>query len=340
MATNGKLKIFCGIEGGASSSNLVLINEDGEQLCWFEGPSTNYLLEGLEECQKRLHTMIGQAKEKANIPKDFTLESLGLCMSGCEQEEGNDMFKSEFLKKYPLDAKTCIVASDTFGSVFTVNPNGGLVLIAGTGSNALVINSDGSTGRCGGWGHLLGDEASAIWVSLKACKIVFDTEDNLDPSPFSIECAKNVMLDHFQVQDKFGLLEHCYVKFNKTYFAQLCRKLAMAAVEKDDPLCKHLFYLAGEALGKSVKALLPKAEKALLTDKNGLPIICVGSVFESWELLKSGFHKGLDNKLEKFVLLRPTKSSALGASYLAARETGFKLPMDFDKHSAILYSYP
>jgi N-acetylglucosamine kinase len=53
------------------------------------------------------------------------------------------------------------------------------MIILGTGSNALLINSDGQHFNCGGWGHILGDEGSAFWIAQSAMKIYFNDLDNM-----------------------------------------------------------------------------------------------------------------------------------------------------------------
>ncbi|GIY53467.1 n-acetyl-D-glucosamine kinase [Caerostris darwini] len=332
-------KIYCGIEGGASVSKLVLVSEKGAVICTIEGPSSNYLLVGLEECQKRLADMIEKAKEEAGLRHDVVIDGLGLCMSGCEEEEANREFERNFMRKHPNMINSCFVASDTVGPLYTASCKGGLVLIAGTGSNSLLINPDGTTARCGGWGHLLGDEASAMWISQKAVKTVFDDEDNLVKCPYDTSKVKELMLQHFKVVDKFGILEHCYANFNKTSFAGLCAKLAEAAFKDKDPLCCHLFYEAGRYLGAMAVALKPKVHKDLLESETGLPIVCVGSVFKSWPLLEKGFVAGIEKHYKKCTLMTLTNSSAIGAAYLGSKATGFELPMDYSKNTSILYTY-
>lgn len=63
-------------------------------------------------------------------------------------------------RHYPTASNDYTVGSDTLGSLRTGLSKGGVVLISGTGSNALLINPDGKTYGCGGWGHMIGDEGS------------------------------------------------------------------------------------------------------------------------------------------------------------------------------------
>lgn len=81
---------------------------------------------------------------------------------------------------------------------------GGIVLIAGTGSNCLLVNPDGSEGRCGGWGHMLGDEGSAWWIAHKAIKICMDDQDNFAKAPFKTSYVWDLIINHFQIGSRLG----------------------------------------------------------------------------------------------------------------------------------------
>lgn len=291
----------------------------------------------MEECQNRIHSMVEQAKKEAGLDEKVTLKTLGLSLSGCEEDEANEKLKKGLIKRFPCLSSTYFICSDTIGAIATASENGGLCVIAGTGSNSFLLNPDGTTARCGGWGYLLGDEGSAWWISDMAIKIMMDEEDNRRCPPHNTSFVKREILEHFQIKDRFGLLEHCYSKFNKAVYAALCAKLAKGAHE-GDLLSRHIFFEAGKALGEFVGALLPSINKSLLDDPSGLPIICVGGVWNSFDLMKEGFIKGAYTQpgprkslhfLGSIRLLSLKQSLALGAAYLGAKEGKINFPKDY-----------
>lgn len=85
----------------------------------------------------------------------------------------------------------------------------------------------------------------------------------------------------------------------------------VSGAEAGDALCQYVFTQAGRVLANHVEAVLPAAQEVtrrhgelsvlnfcwclcilswqvLLAHTLGLPILCVGSVWNSWELLKPG----------------------------------------------------
>lgn len=333
------MQLFGGIEGGATHSRLVICNAEGECIAQTTGLSTNHWMVGIPECARRIADMVNRAKSEAKIPNDTRLTSLGLSLSGCEQEATNRKLENELRDSFPDLSDSYVVCSDTVGSVFTASPIGGLVLISGTGSNALLRNPDGTSHSCGGWGNFLGDEGSAWYIAHRAVKIVFDDMDNFEKSKYSIDRTWELIQQHFNIKTRLDLLDHCYAKFDKPFFASLCAKLSKAA-DEGDGLCRLLFEEAGHHLARSTISLLPKVSQELV--KTGdLYIVCVGSVWNSWHLMREGFL----NELRKvhlnygIKLITITKSMAFGAVYIGADGINFDLPRNYLDNYKLLFHY-
>lgn len=158
-------------------------------------------------------------------------------------------------------------------------------------------------------------------------------------SPYDTSAVWEQIKKHFDIETRYDLLDHCYAKFEKAFFANLCEKLSHLAT-KGDPLAKHLFDEAGRYLAKATGALLPHVSNELLV-KNNLNIVCVGSVWKSWPLLKDGFSKEIAHSKNKFGLnlITLTQAMAIGAVYLAADAIDFKLPRDYSHNYDIFQHF-
>ncbi|KAK2155129.1 hypothetical protein LSH36_248g03060 [Paralvinella palmiformis] len=333
--TDANMKYFGGIEGGATQTTMVLLDGGGKLLSETVGPCTNHWLVGMDECLKRLSDLMLDCKQKAGITTIQPITSVGLTLSGGDSEEARNKIRNGLLEQYPGLSQEYDVYCDTVGAIATACENGGMSIISGTGSNCQLLNPDGKLYRCGGWGHMMGDEGGAFWISQYCVKKMYDKEDNFDPCPHDMHFLKQAMEKHFGTSDRMAMLEHLYTKFDKSFFAGLCKEIARGALEEKDPLCIQAFHAAGYALARHVIALSPKIDKKLLDEPGGLHIVCVGSVWKSWELLQPGFKDGMSTGLKQtpivtqVTLLQLQKSAAYGAAYLGAKCVGYRLPMDF-----------
>ncbi|XP_014610703.1 PREDICTED: N-acetyl-D-glucosamine kinase [Polistes canadensis] len=329
-----------GIEGGGTHSTLIIINQKGEKLIEVKGPDTNHWILGMKETAARINSMIERGKELLNIPKTVPLDCVGLSLSGCEEETTNRLLTNILLEEYPDAAKDYCVSSDTLGSLRTGLEVGGVVLIAGTGSNALLINPDGKTHGCGGWGYMIGDEGSAYWIAYRACKYVFDDMDDLVKSPYPISYVWPAMRDFFKLTDRTSMLPHLYSNFDKSKFAMFAKEIANGC-DREDSLCLSIFKETGRLLARHVVALSKKAHNDLKLSDGGLKVICVGSVWKSWKFMKEGFideiHSGLI--IDELSLLNLTATSALGSSYLAAEQMNCPFVKPYNENVQVFFHY-
>lgn len=193
-------------------------------------------LAGIPAVGKLLVEMAHEAKTKARIPLDHPLETMvregpslprlrpvpgrshtacvlsfvsvprqGLCMSGCEQVTQQEALRAYFAEHDPHLSKTFSIMNDSVGSIFTASPAGGMVVICGTGTMAQLITADERRFRCGGWGHLIGDEGSAYSITSAAIRETYRAMDGYTPDPTrplpDVRRVFAALCEHFEVRE-------------------------------------------------------------------------------------------------------------------------------------------
>lgn len=170
---------------------------------------------------------------------------------------------------------------------------------------------------------------------------MFDDQDNLNKCPYDTTTAWNLMKEHFNVEHRRDMLEHVYASFQKSFYARLCQKMSVAASNGDE-LCQKIFDDAGRQLAKMLCALLPRVDDSLI-ETGYLSVICVGSVWHSWDLMKTGFTQELSHHTIPYELrllqLKSNVSMAAGAFYMAADSIDFPLPRDYSQNYEIFFKY-
>jgi len=254
---------------------------------------------------------------------------VGLALSGAEGDAQDEQIVRGLLERHAdLGVDAYDITGDALG---TLHAAGGacVVLIAGTGSTARMLNTDGHVYNAGGHAHLVGDEGSATYLALSGVRCVFGAHDDMRPTtPHSVHTLRAAMFDFFNVHNIQGMYAHLYAGWDKAHFARFAVRIVEAA-QKGDALSIQLLSDNGRALGRHLAAIVKHASNELLSGDDGMRVICVGSVWRSWSLMRTGFIDGCrpayaddDRRLRKVTLYTQKQTTAVGYGYYVAHKTG------------------
>jgi len=356
----GSYRLFGGVEGGGTKTTLAIFDETGKTLVQIETKEgTNLALVGPNIIASRVSALVIRAYSTHPTLLGRKLTCLGLGLSGAEDKPVIETLKielkSQLCPKYLSNASGAItIISDSIASLRAVTDGEGILLISGTGSCCTLLPPDVSSHdkiiRCGGGGHLIGDEGSAIQIALSAIRLYFQLVEGRTHVHFSardLDMVETLLSQHFDLSppwtksDLYHTLYSNSIGDMKAQVAGLTERIASAAA-KGDRVCSFLFKNAGIELGDMICAVL---QRRTFSGGTNSCVVCVGSVFQSWTLLTQGVwqsltHRGLQSAISGIYHVHG--SSAYGAARIAASQLGVEtgvtqLPLLHKSHLKRLY---
>ncbi|OYT32008.1 MAG: hypothetical protein B6U94_01215 [Thermofilum sp. ex4484_79] len=160
--------MFVAIDGGGTKSRVLITNEDGVVLSYFEGPGLNINVLGNKSFEENIKQVIWR------ISKDFDIEDHLFCF-GLAGASKNEEKISGILKR--IGVKKFKVLTDIEATFLALGGGDDCIIVSsGTGSFAYG-QRENLKYRAGGWGYLFDDEGSGYWVGRKALKYAFMSID-------------------------------------------------------------------------------------------------------------------------------------------------------------------
>ncbi|CAN5466662.1 hypothetical protein BH10BAC6_BH10BAC6_14940 [soil metagenome] len=189
-------------------------------------------------------------------------------MSGIWSVEERRSYLSDFDMSWShyvgdLLPRTSVISDVELVQLAALQSGSGIVLIAGTGSIALSVDTLGIQRRCGGWGPRIDDAGSGFWIGREALRAVARMLDGRGPTTLLIRPVAAFLVvdpnDVISLQNKL-----------RATSIDRCARLAQAVLsyaEEGDAIAINIRQRAADhlaALVLAVRATIPTVEPNLI----------------------------------------------------------------------------
>lgn len=307
------MKYYCGLDVGGTSARLKIQREDGAVLGEFLGKGCTLNVDGTTASALRYHSLVMGALEELGLSVE---DCGGICAaaSGVDTEQNEKDCKKFFTDMGFPPEIICICNDCEVLLLSSDEPD--MILISGTGSIAIGRKEDGSTVRCGGWGHILSDEGSAFDLALRIFRAVGMHLDGRAYCPI----LTDKLMNELRIREPVEL--NVYVGKNildRTKIACYAKLAAEAAYEGDEG-ARQILEDCADVL---YKMILDTLKKLQFPPEKEVTIWLWGSVLASPDSAVAGIlEKKICSELGYKIGFPPYR--ALDAALIVARKQNSK----------------
>jgi N-acetylglucosamine kinase len=269
------MRLFLGVDGGQSSTTVLIGDESGRVLGAGEAGPCNHA--GVEEGRARFERAVNEGIAAACAQAGLDAATVRF-ESACFGMSGGPEDKQAILTGM-LRAEHLAVTTDAAIALSGATATGqGIAAIAGTGSIAFGRNAAGRTARTGGWGYLFGDEGSGFEIARQALRAALRMEEGWGP-PTSLRQA---LLDSTGSRNANEVMHRFYTsEWPRSRVAALA-PLADAAAAEGDAVAMVILNRAGADLAMLVAAV----RSQLWKPGDAVDVAYIGGVFQSRTVLE------------------------------------------------------
>ncbi|WP_018637539.1 BadF/BadG/BcrA/BcrD ATPase family protein [Parafrankia elaeagni] len=354
----GPVSFLLGVDGGGTKTTAAVLDLRRAALSTFTAGPSNPDVNGLDVAAESITEAVRGALDAAGASAG-DLGGAVLAIASADSEENQAALRDRL--PHLARVEHVLVLNDVVAA-WAAGTLGrpGVAVISGTGSNTLGVAADGRTWRCGGWGHLLGDEGSGHWIGLEGIRAAVAFRDGR--APWSAIVPRLLTFYGLsQVEDVDDLV---YTTLDKSGIAAFAAEVAAAAAgggqdgadagdgdggggdggdgdgggdggggggggDRSDEVARGILAEAGRLLAEQTLTAITRT--GLTGD---FPVAMVGGAFRSGPAFLDAFtaHVTAGSPGARFVW--PTISPATGAVLLAARLTATEQLIDWSTLAA------
>jgi N-acetylglucosamine kinase-like BadF-type ATPase len=168
--------LYMGIDGGGSNVRVAIVDDALTVIAQAHRETVNPSTIGRETAAGRIQDAMREALAVAGQP----VSAVGIGVAGASAVYAEDWLRVTVGAVLP-DVPVAASMDHVIALVGAHGMRRGVMVLAGTGSVACAINARGEWAQTGGWGYLLGDEGSGVWLALEGLRAFIRYHDGVAP---------------------------------------------------------------------------------------------------------------------------------------------------------------
>lgn len=298
-----------GIDGGGTKTTAAVVGEDLHHVGSATTGPANHRSVGMEAASVNIANAVHAALRAANVSL-AQVRAICLCIAGFDTDLDLPV-PQRAIHLLGYNGVT-IMENDVVGAwAGATEAHSGIVIIAGTGSTGLGMNTQGQLWRTDGWDYILGDFGSGYAIGHIAIRTAMKALDGR----ISPTLLARALRDAYGVSDAESMRRLVdSTNFGKVEIASFAAYVSHAA-DAGDQTARDILTVAGQDLRDQANAII----RQLHMESDEFPISTVGGVFKSTPWVTEPFYHGISQLAPRAIFRPPLHSPEVGAAILALR---------------------